>query len=299
MNLTGLDQLIQYALKKPRKKIAVASAADKPVLEAVFEAVKLGFVEPCLIGPFREISTLAARIGMKNDTYEIIDEEDTQVACNIAVLMVKTGKADILMKGMVQTATLLKAVLDKENGIRKKDTLSHFALCQTRYYHKLLGLTDAAMNIFPNIHEKVRIIENAVEILQRLGYQLPKVAVLAPIEVVNTKIPSSSDAALLTSMNRKNQLSGCIIDGPLALDIAISPEAMIHKSIVSEVAGDADILITPDLNSGNILYKARMFLSDGMAASVITGASAPVVLTSRSDSEKNKLYSIALAAAIT
>jgi len=299
MNLTSLEQLIDDALKKSKCKIAVASAADKPVLEAIFSAFKLGFIEPFLIGPRREISALTGRIGMKKDMYEIIDEEDPHIICSKAVHLIKNRKADILMKGMVHTAVLLKAVLDKETGIRNKDTLSHFALFQTRFYHKLLGITDAAMNISPNIHEKVRIVENAVEIFHRLGCMLPKVAVLAPLEIVNHKIPSSSDAALLTSMNRRNQITGCVIDGPLALDIAISAEARDHKGIRSDVAGDADILVTPDLNSGNILYKSLMFLSDGIAAAIITGASAPVVLTSRSDSEKNKLYSIALAAALT
>jgi len=298
MNLTGLEQLIKNAVKKPKCRIAVASAADKPVLEAIFEACKLGITEPYLIGDTGEIKALAKEIGIDKSMYDIIDETDIINVCSRAVSLIRERKADILMKGMVPTAIFLKAVLDKDYGIKKRETLSHFALCQTKYYHKLLGISDAAMNISPNIHEKVHIVENAIEVFHRLGYSNPKVAVLAPIEMVNNKIPSSSDAALLTLMNRRNQITGCIIDGPLALDIAISKVAKEHKKIESVVAGDADLLITPDLNSGNILYKSLMFLSDGIAAAIITGATAPIVLTSRSDNEKNKLYSIALAAAL-
>lgn len=298
MNLTCLEQLIENAIKKPRRIIAVASAADEPVLEAVYEAYKLGIIEAYLIGNAGEIKALTDEKGMPENMYRIIDEPDAFCACSKAVQLVREGTAHILMKGMVQTSTLLKAVLDREHGIKKSETLSHFALCQTSHYHKLLSISDAAMNINPNIHEKVRIVENAIGVLHKLGYKTPKVAIIAPIEVVNNKIPSSSDAALIASMNRKNQITDCIIDGPLALDIAISNEAKNHKGIKSIVAGDADLLITPDLNSGNILYKSLMFLSDGIAASIITGASAPIVLTSRSDNEKNKLFSIALAAAL-
>jgi phosphate butyryltransferase len=298
MALKTLDELIVLASKRPRRKIAVAAAADKHVLEAIKKASELKLVEPYLIGKPEEINALAAGIGLKRDLYEIIEESDSSKSCIKAVSLVRKGLADIVMKGMVPTATLLKAVLNKENGLRKRETLSHFALFQTSYYHKLLGISDAAMNICPTLSEKVCIIENAVEIMNQLGMNNPKVAILAPLEVVNDKISSSVDAAALTRMNIENQIKNCVIYGPLALDIAISKEAAAYKGIKSVVAGDADILIAPDLNCGNLLYKSMIFLSDGIAAAIITGASAPIVLTSRADSEISKLYSIALAASL-
>ncbi len=298
MHLKTLEELILIATGKPKRRIAVAAAADHHVLEAIKKACELNIVEPYLIGRQEEIIELAASIGLKNEYFTIINEPDPAKACNTAVSLIKEGKAEILMKGMVSTAVLLKAVLHKDNGLRKSETLSHFALIQTSHYHKLLGISDAAMNILPTLTEKVNIIENAVEVMHKLGVNNPKVAILAPIEIVNDKIPSSVDADLLTRLNKEKQIKDCIIFGPLALDNAISKEAADQKGIVSEVAGDADILIAPELNSGNILYKSLIFLSDGSAAAIITGASAPIVLTSRADSEMNKLYSIALAAAI-
>ncbi len=298
MSLKSLEELIVLAKGKPKRRIAVASAADLPVLEAIKKACDLNLVEPFLIGNMEEITVLAESIGLKRDHYQIIDEKDPITACSIAVALIKDGKADILMKGMVPTAPLLKAVLHKEKGLRNRDTLSHFALFQTSFYHKLIGISDAAMNISPNLDEKVCIIENAVYVMNQLGIKNPKVAILAPLETVNDKISSSVDAATLTRMNKENQILNCLVYGPLALDNAVSIEAARHKGIFSDVAGDADILITPDLNSGNILYKSMTFLSDGIAAAIITGSTAPIVLTSRADSEMNKLYSIALAAAL-
>ncbi len=298
MAFKSLDELIDHAAGRPKQRIAVAAAADHHVLEALKKACELKIVEPYLIGNKKEIIAIADSIGLNNDQYEIINESDPTNACTTAVTLIKEGNAEILMKGLVATATLLKAVLNKENGLRKHETLSHFALFQTSYYHKLFGISDAAMNINPTLQEKAGIIYNAVEVMRKLGVNKPKVAILAPIENVNDKISSSVDAAILTRMNTENQIKNCIIYGPLALDNAISREASDLKGIVSEVAGDADILITPDLNSGNILYKSLIFLSDGMAAAIITGAAVPIVLTSRADSEMNKLYSIALAASL-
>jgi len=298
MDLKNLDELIDLARGKPLRRIAVAAAADSAVLKAVYEASKMGFIKPVLVGDPKSINELSISLGIELNSFEIIDESDPEKACKKAVMLVSEGKAEILMKGMVRTAVLLKAVLDKKNGLRDKKIISHFALFQTSYYHKLFGLTDAAINISPGLKEKVSIIENAVDVLHRLGNQFPKVAVLAPIETVNDKIPSCKDAAALKIKNRRNRIKGCIIDGPLALDLAISREAAGHKGISSDVAGDADILVTPDLNTGNILYKSLVYLSDGIAGAIVTGARAPVVLTSRADNEKNKLFSIALAAAL-
>jgi phosphate butyryltransferase len=298
MAFQTLDELIVFASGRPRRKIAVAAAADIHVLEAIKKAVDLKIIKPLLVGNREEIINISASIGLRTADIDVFDEPDPVKASVLAVSLIRDGKAEILMKGMVTTAVLLKAVLDKQYGLRKHEILSHFALFQTSYYHKLLGISDAAMNISPNLSEKSSIIENAVEVMNLLGVARPKVAVLAPLEMVNAKISSSVDADLLTKMNLRNQLKNCIVYGPLALDIAISKEAATQKGILSDVAGDADILITPDLNSGNILYKTLIFLSDGIAAAIITGASVPIVLTSRADSEMNKLYSIALAASI-
>jgi len=298
MAFKSLDEFILSAKSRPKRRIAVAVAADRHVLEAIKKACELEIIEPYLVGNKEEIDAIAASLGLKSVQYEVIDEKDPATACSIAVSLIKEGRAEILMKGMVPTAVLLKAVLNKDKGLRKRETLSHFALFQTSHYHKLLGISDAAMNINPSLMEKVSIIENAVEVMNKLGISVPKVAILAPLETVNDKIQSSVDAATLTRMNIAGQIKNCSIYGPLALDNATSKEAAIHKGINSEVAGDADILIAPDLNSGNILYKSLIFLSDGIAAAIITGATAPIVLTSRADSELSKLYSIALAAAL-
>jgi len=203
------------------------------------------------------------------------------------------------MKGMVSTSPLLKAVLDKETGLRKEKVLSHIAFFESPYYHKIFGVTDAAMNIAPNLDEKLAIVKNAVEAFHKLGVKTPRVAAIGAVEVVNPKMEATVHAAALTQMNRRGQIKNCIIDGPLALDNAVSKESAEHKGIKSYVAGECDIILVPDINSGNILYKSIVFIGGGISASVIMGAKAPIVLTSRSDSEKSKFLSIALAVAIT
>ncbi|HPK04366.1 MAG TPA: phosphate acyltransferase, partial [Bacteroidales bacterium] len=189
--------------------------------------------------------------------------------------------------------------LDKENGLRKGAVLSHVALFETQFYHKLLGVTDAAMNVAPEFDDKVSLVKNAIEVFHKLGMKEPKVAVIGAVETVNPKMEATVHAAMLTQMNRRKQIKGCIIDGPLALDNAVSAESAQHKGIVSDVAGDVDLIVTPDINSGNILYKALNFLGGATTAAVIMGARVPIVLTSRADSERSKLMSIALAAAIS
>jgi len=305
MPFTSLDEIREKAIRRGTRKIVVAAAEDLLVLKAVMQAVQLKIAEPILVGDSEKIREISRQIGFDLSTVDIIDEKDPTRSCYRAVQIIREGRASILMKGLVPTAPLLLAVLDKERGLMKggdnrqtQGLLSHLAVFQTRYYHKLLGVTDAGMNIAPDLCEKVSIIRNAAEVFYALGVKEPKVAVLGPVETVNEKITSTTDAAVLTQMNARGQITGCIVDGPLALDNAVSKEAAHHKGIKSHVAGDADILLTPDLNSGNILYKCMSFLSDGVSAAIITGAKAPVVLTSRADTEETKLNSIALAAAI-
>lgn len=298
MALTKLNELIGIAKQKGVKKMAVAASADKHVLEAVHKAEIEGIVEPIFIGNKTLTLQYASELGFTIKPESIIDEPNDAAACKLAVSLVREGKADILMKGMVATAILLRAVLDKENGLRVGDTLSHLAVCESPYYHKLLGLTDAAMNVAPEFHEKIAIIKNAVEAMRGIGIECPKVAIIGPVEVVNPKIESTVHAAMLTQMNRRGQITNCIIDGPLAIDNAVSKEACEQKKIVTQVGGDADILVAPELNAANIMYKSISFLGGAVLASAIVGARCPIVLTSRADSEQTKLLSIAFAAAM-
>ena len=301
MELISLNSFIEIASKKNKKKIAVAAAEDQPALEAVSEALKLEIVEPMLIGDEKKIREIAKLINFDLKNIEIINQNIPLQSCKIAVNLVREGKAQILMKGFVSTGEFLKAVLDKENGLRsgimgRGTFLSHIGFFETTNYRKLIALTDAAQNIAPTLEDKINILNNAVDMFHRLGIMLPKVAILAAVENVNIKMPATVEAAIMTQMNRRNQIKGCIIDGPLAFDNAISKEAAEHKGIIGEVPGDADILLAPDIEAGNILYKCFTYIGGATVAAVILGAAAPIVLTSRADTDRSKLMSIALAA---
>jgi len=298
MDLKKLDELIALARKRKKRRLVVAAAQDVHVLQAVCKANIEKIIEPVLIGDISQIQKILKDLNTEPATFELIDEKDPESACGKAVALIKNRQAEILMKGLVPTAPFLKAILNKEDGIRKQEVLSHFALFEIPAYHKLIGITDAALNICPDLDEKISIIKNAIEVYHRLGIKEPKVAVIGPLEIVNPKIESTVHASMLATMNRRNQISGCIVDGPLALDNAVSKEAADLKGIKSEVAGDADIILTPDLNSGNILYKSLIFLGNSISAAIIMGATSPVVLTSRADSEICKYMSIVLAAAM-
>jgi len=293
-----LSEIVVLAKKNTTRKIVVAAADDKPVLLSIKKAFEEGIAIPILIGNESHIREIALEIGFDLQNIEIINEINASLSAKKAVEIINKGKASILMKGLVATATLLKAVLDKENGLRKSTTLSHIALFESAFYHKVFAVTDAAMNINPSLEEKVNILNNAVDVFHRLGIDNPKVALLTPVEIVNEKIESTLHAAQLTIMNKRKQITGCIVDGPLSLDNAVSHEAAKHKGIVSEVTGDVDILMVSNLDSGNILYKSLIFLGGALSAAIITGARVPIVLTSRADSEHSKFISIALAAAL-
>jgi len=219
------------------------------------------------------------------------------MAVEMAVRMLSSKQADILMKGKVGTSTLLKCVLNREWGLRTGSLLSHIALFEVETYHKLIAVTDVAMNIAPNLKDKISIVNNSVSFLNRLGYNMPKVAVLGAVEMVNENMEATLDAALLSKMNQRDQIRNCIIDGPLAFDNAISLESARHKGIKSDVAGDTDLLLMPDIEVGNVLYKSLVFFAKAKVASIILGALVPIVLTSRSDSEQAKYDSILLSAA--
>ena len=293
-----LSELVDLAKAKRKRKIAVAAAGDYDVLEALKNAEENNIVEPVLIGIKSNIERISGEIGYDISKHEIIDIEDRLEASLHATQMIRDGHADILMKGLVSTGILLKAVVNKEQGLRKGGVISHVAIFESPYYHKLLGITDAAMNVAPTFEDKIALINNAVEVFHLLGEPNPKVAVVGAVETVNQRMESTMHAATLSMMNKRFQIKGCIIDGPLALDNAISKKAAELKGIESDVAGNVDIVVAPDINGANFLYKALNFLGGATTAAVIMGAKVPIVLTSRADSEKIKFYSIALSAAI-
>jgi len=294
----NLNEILEKAKQNKSKTLVVAAAEDKHVLEAVKQAVLDNIIELILVGDKKKILSISKNIKFSLKNIKIIDEQNPDISCTKSVDLINSGEGDFLMKGLVGTAVLLKAVLDKENGLRKEKLLSHVAFFQTKYYHKLLCITDAAMNIEPDVKAKARIIQNAVNACLGLGISKPKVSAIAALEFVNPKMQATVDAAELKAMNKKGEIKNCIVDGPLALDISISKEAAKHKAIKSEVAGDADILLMHDINVGNVFYKSLNFLGGAVSGAVIMGAKVPIVLTSRADSEESKLFSIAVAAAM-
>ena len=277
------------------KKLVLAVAHDNHALEAVYKASQKNIIIPILVGDKSEITKIAEKNNFDLSKIEIIDEKDSKEAVKKSVSLVREGKADILMKGNVATAILLKGVLNDEYGLKTGNLLSHFSIFELNNYHKLIGLTDVAMNIAPNLKEKAGIIKNAVNYLNKIGITNPKVAVIGAVELVNEKMPATVDAAILSKMADRKQIPNCTIDGPLAFDNAMSKESAEHKGIISEVAGNSDLLVMPNIETGNVLYKSFSFTGAKLAA-VILGAKAPIVLTSRSDSEEAKLNSIVLAA---
>lgn len=293
-----LSEIVALVKNKEPKKIAVASAGDEHVLEAIRDAQTEGIVEPILVGDERNIRAISQKIKFDLEGIQIIDIEDKEEAAKKAVSLIKNGEAEILMKGLVSTGILMKCVLDKEKGLRKGATLSHVALFETPFYHKLLGVTDAAMNVSPDLAKKIAIIKNAIQVFHGLGNLNPKVAIVGSVETVNPQMEATMHAATISMMNYRKQITGCVIDGPLAIDNAVSKKASELKNITSDVAGDVDLILGPDIDGANILYKTLSFLGGASAAAVIMGATVPIVLTSRADSEKSKFLSIALAAAI-
>ncbi len=293
--LKSLLSLLDMARGKGAR-LAVAAAEDSHVLEAVEDARKRDIISGALIGSKPAIERVARDLGIDLSNYEVYDVPDPVDAAYRAVELVHEGKCDFLMKGYLQTAELARAVLDKDKGLRTGRILSLVSLFEVATYPRVFAITDAGITIAPELEQKVDLINNAVDVMHKLGYENPKVAIVSAVEVVNPKIPATVDAAILAKMNQRGQIKGCIVDGPFALDNAVSEEAAKHKKIESPVAGKADIIVLPDINAGNVLYKALVFIAGARTASVVMGAKVPVVLTSRADSAEAKLLSIALAA---
>lgn len=295
----SFNELLEKIAECPMKKISVACAQDDAVLEAIKAAKERGLADAILVGDEAKIRTIASVLKMNLNGYEIINVVDPVEATKTAVKLVHDGKADMYMKGLVDTKTFLKSVLDKEVGLRTDKTLSHVCVFEIKGIDHLLFLSDVAFVPYPDLETKANIIRNTVEIAHACGIECPKVAPLAAVEVVNPKMPCTVDAANLTEMNENGEITGCIIDGPLSLDLSIEPEAAYHKGTTDrKIVGDADILLFPDIQAGNITYKALVHTAECKNGNILTGTKAPVILTSRSDEFDVKVNSIALAAIV-
>ncbi|MBU3144428.1 bifunctional enoyl-CoA hydratase/phosphate acetyltransferase [Clostridium sp. CF012] len=280
-----------------KKKVAVVSAQDEHTLEAVFRARKDNIVEPILIGDKAKIKEILDKLNVSLDEGAIIHVEDDAAAANKAVELIRENKADFIMKGKIQTADLLRAVVNKEKGLRAGRVMSHVVIHELPTYHKLLAVTDGGMMMYPNLDEKKQIIENAVNTLIAMGYDEPKVAVLAGVEKVNPKMPESVDAGLLKEMNQRGEIKNCMVEGPISYDLTMSKESAEIKGFESPVTGDADILIVPNITAGNILGKALVYSAGAKMAGFIVGAKVPIVLTSRGSTSEEKYLSLVLSAA--
>ena len=292
--MKNFKEIINFAKERGPKTISVACCQDKEVLMAVEMARKERIANSILVGDIEKTKEIAKEIDLDLSNYELIHIEDLSEASLKSVELVSQGKADMVMKGLVDTSIILKSVLDKEKGLRTNNVLSHVAVFDIESYDRLFFITDAAMNLAPELNVKKQIIENASTVAHSLDIKIPKVAVLCAKEKVNPKMKDTVDAKELEEMCNRGEIKGCIVGGPFALDNAVSIEASKHKGITHPVAGQADILLAPDIEAGNILYKSLVFFSKSKNAGVIVGAKAPIILTSRADSEETKLNSVAL-----
>jgi len=292
--IKNFGELLEIAKARGPKTVAIACAQDADVMKAVEGARAKGIVNAILVGDKEEIVRIAGELSVDLNNYEVIDIKDLAEASLKAVELVSSGKAHMVMKGLVDTAIILKAVLNKEVGLRTGNVLSHVAIFDIPTYHKLLLVTDAAMNMYPDVQGKKQILENSLIVANALDIDVPKVGVICAKEKVNPKMPATVDAGELVKMNENGEIKGCIVGGPFALDNAISKEAAKLKKIDHPAAGDVDIALCPTIEAANVLYKCLGFLSNAKSAGIIVGAKAPIVLTSRADSEEAKLNSIAL-----
>ncbi len=294
------DELIRHLGQQEKKRIAVAMAEDPDVLQAIDQACAAGLTDAVLVGDRDKLERIADEYQLDLSQYEIVHQKDEQSCVAEAVRVTREGHAQVIMKGLCSTATFLKGILNKESGLRGDSLLSHLAVFQSPNYHKLLFMSDAAMNIAPDLNEKIAITKNAIAAVRAIGYQQPKVAMISAVEKVNPEaMPSTAHAALIAKMAERGQIKNALIDGPLALDNALSEHANKVKGLKTVVGGDADICIVPNIESGNVFYKLLTILGESRVAGVVVGAAVPVVLTSRADSEDAKFLSILTALAIS
>ncbi|MGL5576018.1 MAG: phosphate butyryltransferase [Sarcina sp.] len=295
----NFDDLFKKLKEVGKKTVSVAVAQDKPVLEALKEASRMGMVDGILVGDEPEIRAISNQIDFDLSDFRIVNEPNVGKAALEAVRLVSAGEADMVMKGLVDTATFLRSVLNKEVGLRTGKLMSHVSVFDIEGYDRLLFLTDAAFNTYPDLKAKVQIINNSVSVAKACGIDTPKVAVVCAVEVVNQDMQATVDAALLAKMSDRGQIKGCLVDGPFALDNAISEEAAEHKGVHGEVAGRADIILLPNIETANVMYKTLTMLAKTRNGGLLVGTSAPVILTSRSDSFDVKVNSIAVAALVS
>lgn len=299
MKIDNLNQLLEVRHTN-KMKLAVIASHDEGVLEAVVKASERGIVEPILIGDQNRTREIANQLEIKVDRYEIIHEENLERAAELGVKLIREGKADFIMKGLIDTSTLLKAVLNKEWGLRTDSLLSHVMVYEVPNYHKLIYLTDGGMNLSPSIEQKVKIIENSVIVAKALGNETVKIACLAAKEKVDLKMDATVQAMELKEKYLNGEFEdGIIVDGPMALDLAVSKDSAKIKGYRSDVAGDADVLLVPNIEMGNGIGKSITYFAGGKSAGIIMGAKVPIVLVSRADTYETKLYSIALGSIIS
>jgi phosphate acetyltransferase len=289
------ERLVAAVKDLPPTLTAVAYPLDAASLAGAIDAAKLGLIWPILVGPRQRMEATALAAGLDISTYEIVDVALSHDAAEVAVALVRSGRAELLMKGSLHTDTLMAAVVKRETGLRTERRLSHCFIMDVPHHTSALFITDAAINIEPTLAEKVDIVQNAIELAHALGIDCPKVAILSAMETVNPKMLSTIEAAALCKMADRGQITGGVLDGPLALDNAISPEAAAIKKIGGPVAGNADILVVPNLEAGNMLAKSLSFLAEADAAGIVLGARVPIILTSRADSLLTRLASCAVA----
>ena len=292
------ERLLARAKTFPAITTAVAHPCDQSSLSAAVDAAKAGLITPILVGPRARIEALAREHGISISGYELVDAPHSVAAAGEAVKLVRAGKAECLMKGSLHTDELMGAVVSRENGLRTGRRVSHCFVMDVPTHDDVLIISDAAVNIAPTLEVKVDIVQNAIDLAHNLGTNEVRVAILSAMETVNSKVPSTLEAAALCKMADRGQITGAVLDGPLALDNAISPEAAKIKKIKSEVAGRANVLIVPDLEAGNMLAKSLTFLADADAAGIVLGARVPIILTSRADSVLTRLASCAIASLI-
>ncbi len=297
--IRNLEDLFSAVLQRPKRTLIVVSANDNHSVLAAYKAVEGGLIHAVLIGDEKIIGKIFSDEKLNPALVKVVHQPDDKEAAALAVRMIRRQEADILMKGLIPTDQFIKSILDKEKGlIEPGNILSHVTVIQNPNYYKLMIVSDVAILPQPDISQKVQLIRYMVKTASALGIACPKVAVIAPSEQLLLQLESSKDAALLSKMGERGQITGCQIDGPLALDIAIDKEAAGIKGIKGEVAGDADCLLFPNLDAGNVFYKTNMKLANAESAAMLVGAQVPVVLTSRGDSTLTKQYSIALASLV-
>ncbi|MCR5033620.1 MAG: phosphate butyryltransferase [Lachnospiraceae bacterium] len=295
----SFDDLLKKINEFPTKTVAVAVAQDDQVLEAVEGARKNNIAKAILVGDEAKIKEIADSLKIDLSNYRVINVEDPQEAALTAVKLVHDGEADMYMKGLIDSKTFLKSILNKEVGLRTGNPLSHVCVFEIEGFDRLLFLTDVAFMPYPTLEDKKWIINYSVDVARACGIDCPKVAPLAAVEVVNEKMPVTVEAAELTRMNEEGEIKNCIVDGPLSMDLAIDPTAAVHKNATDrKIVGDADILLFPDIHAGNLVYKIIVRTTKFKNACILTGTKAPAILTSRSDSYETKMNSIALAAIV-